>query len=397
MDNNQTYTYNPYAQNVVILKSYFKRPAVLIVGIIFCISIVLGIASALTIPTDYIGNTYAQLYNDMGLYEEAQMFQDFYSSPISGLSSVTSMLPSLAMTALMAFAYIIIYKKSKNDDINSNPKVGFVILFIISIVQLVISVSSIALVLLIFAILGVGLFAVLSTDTNILTNPQDKLIVDITLGVCVLIFVLMFTLLLVYAISRMKYTKSLKNSVSSVQLSYKGTKAYGVSSIIFGIVEFVCVVPTLAFVLIAYYIGENAPVGLPIPLFCISFALVILSGVLYIVDGVIALGYRKHVRNVMNGYEEGPYNYSGPAPYSYDVYEPQVQENTFTPQPEVEQNDVQPPVAPTYRDSQPTLNEMPVYSPPKEENTNALYCCPQCGSAYGENDIFCNICGTKLR
>lgn len=392
MDNNQTYNYNPYAQNVAILKSYFKRPAVLIVGIIFLISLALSIASIFAMPTDYIGNTYAQLYNDMGLYEEAKMFQDFYSSPISGLSSIISALPSLALSALMGIAYIIIYKKSKDDNINSSPKAGFVILFIISIVQLVMAIGVTALFFGVFAIMWIALYAIISTDYKFPTNPQDELIVGVTFGVCALILALMFTLVLVYSISRMKYTKSLKDSVSSVQLSFKGAKAYGVSSIIFAVMELLFLFPTLIIVLLSYYIADISPVGLPIPLFSISLASVVLSGVLYIIDGIVALGYRKHIRNLTNNYAEGPYNYGVPATYPQDMY--QTQENEF-PQPQTEQStfDAQPPQS----IDTPQFNDMPVYTPPQEQKTEALYCCPQCGSAYSEKDVFCNICGTKLK
>lgn len=360
MYNNQT-TFNPYAQNTAIVKDYFKRPKVLFMAILYFISVILSVASIFTM-SDSLSDSYIEMFNEIGLAEAAQAIQSFSANGGDTIYTTISMIPSLAVTVLTAIAFLLIYFKSKNQNPEASPKGGFVIMFIISIFQLVASIFAVAMILLIFVVFAI-VFASLTNIPYSEVTAEDQTILFILLGVIFVVFALLMVLMLVYAIGRFNFYKSVKNSVTSVTLSSKGAGAFGISSIILAIMEILFVVPSLVLVLIM----TNIPIGgqmlsmestgLTASAFTITCFTVILTGIVCFTDASIALGYKRYIKKFTRDYSS--------------------------------------PTQPIYTQPQPAYNRAPYEHPIAQvQQTNV---CPQCGTTCKEGDSFCMSCGTKIK
>lgn len=344
-DNNQI-VFNPFAQNLSIVKNYFKRPAVLTLGIVYIITLLASVAvSVMMIPamTNMWGAMLSipEIASEMTA-EDMSMFSTYMSPNVMLTSMLSSMAPSLIITALMAASYIIIYVKSKDDNLNSTPQAGFTILYVLAILNLISAIMACLMILLMAAAIIIGVL--------VAAGESDPAVITIVITVCV-IFVLMIAFLLTYAISNVRYLKSIKDSMNSVTLSCKGAGVYGGFSIVFGVFSILGVLGSLAMAgligMIDEFVPELAQYGILetiAPIYLMAAASSVVSAVLYITDAVIARGYKKYITNIVSGYMT-PEN---PAPYM-----------------------AEPAVNPTQ--------------------------CPNCTSRVTEDDVFCNSCGFKVR
>ncbi len=392
--NNQT-TFNPFAQNLAIVKSYFKRPLVLALGILYLVSIVLSFASVFTMGTS-ISDMYSTMFEMTGVYEEmpsemSGLFSNFTSQGFLTTVFAVAMIPSLVITAFYATAYFIIHFKSKNESESSSPKAGFTILFVLAILNLIYAIFTALLFVLFIALFIVGAIAI-SQDPTV--SSSDSTVATVMFSVCALIFAGIAAILLIYTISNFNYIKSAKNSLSSATLSCKGAGTYGVMSIIFGITALLSVLPSLVMAPLMSSMSQMMPsdfaAEFPAEIFSSMSSLYLISGIMsvlsvaiMIIDAIIALGYKKHINNITNGFYnpepvfDAP---SQPAP-AYDYA------NAVTQQPMQAEN-VEPVV-------QPQAQFEPVVFGDNSMNPNAKHC-PRCGTVAKENDVFCNACGTKL-
>lgn len=360
-DNNQ-YTFNPFAQNLSIIKNYFKRPAVLVLAIIYIASLIASVAISLTmIPamTNIWGAMLSipEVASELTA-EDMSMFSTYMSPNVMFTSMLSSMAPSLIMTALISAAYIIIYVKSKNNNYAATPQAGFTILYILAILNLISAIMACVWILLIAVIT-----VVISISTNSSSTEQGLTTV---LVISCAIFALLIAMLLTYAISNVRYIKSVKDSMNSVTLSCKGAGVYGGFCIVFAVFSIFGVLGSLVMTGLFSMMGELVPelaqygiLEALTPIYLISAVSSVISAVMYITDAVIARGYKKYITNIVTGYM-GP---DQPAPYMAE------------------------PVA--------TANEQPVYSNdmPVIEPSQ----CPHCGATTNSADTFCNGCGFKLR
>ncbi len=383
MQNFQT-NFNPYAHNQAIVKSYFKRPLVLVLGILYLVSIVLSFASVFSMGTS-MSDMYSTMFEATGVYEDmpsemSGIFSNFTSPGFLTTVFAVAMIPSLIITALYATAYFIIHFKSKNEAESSNPKAGFTILFVLAILNLIYSIFAALLLLLIIALFIVGAIAI-SQDPTV--SGSDVTIATVMFSVCALIFAGIAAILLIYTISNFNYIKSAKNSLSSATLSCKGAGTYGVMSIVFGITALLSVLPSLVMAPLMGSMSQMMPsefgAEFPAEIFNSMGSLYLVSGLMsafsvaiMIIDAIIALGYKKHINNITNSF-----------------YNPETLDTPSQPAPAYNYANA---VA-----SQPAQTETiePVVFGDSNMNTNAKHC-PRCGTLAKENDVFCNACGTKL-
>ena len=154
--------YNPYAQNIAIVKEYFKKPLVLVIGILYIVSIVFSLIASVS-----MGSGLGDMYNDLFMYtgayaemtaEEAQIIEMFTNSGFMSTFMIVAMIPSILMIGLYVLAYFLMYFKSKNPDPNASPKGGITILFVMSIISLI-GIIFLTLALVVYAVV-VGILGV---------------------------------------------------------------------------------------------------------------------------------------------------------------------------------------------------------------------------------------------
>ncbi len=386
--------YNPYAQNIAIVKEYFKKPLVLVIGILYIVSIVFSLIASVSMGSG-LGDMYSSIFELSGVYsdmtaQEAEMIQMFTNSGFMSTFMLMCMIPSIIMTGLYVLAYFLIHFKSKNPDPNSSPKGGVTILFVMSIISLV-GMIFLTLALVAYAVI-VGILGVV-----FMTDPSMAGEGGAAAGIIFLILAVLFLgiggLALTYSIGEFNFFNSIRKSLTSVKLYNKGAGLFGVFSIIYGCFSIMSAFssmftgPMLSFMF--KMVPESELEGFPIEMFdsmgsiyTVSGLLALVSASIMILTGILALGYKKHIIKYTNAYageqmEEAPMQ-SAPA-YS----QPQYSQATYT--------------QPQY--SQPQYSQ-PEYTQPlvtQENATPVQGACPQCGATCDENAIFCNNCGTRVK
>lgn len=355
MYQNDQYPFNPFAQNVAIIKNYFKRPAVLTQAIVYSIAVVASLALSVFMAVAF-SDVFASLLSDPALFADMPSELAPYMQQLQNAQPTLSVnLSSLILPALVATACFIIYFKSKNDDPVSNPMPGFTLWYVVAIINLV-SVCAASLLLLLFIFLFVVLLVAMGSDPSMAADMP--FITGLFVGIMV-VFALLIALVLTYGISNVRYIKSVRDSLCSVTLSSKGAGAYGNCNIIYAVVSGFGILMMIGFWALFALIGDIVPelkgVEALAPIYLICAGVSVIQLVSYIVEAVIAKGYKKYIDNITTGY--------GDVATAQPMYAP----DTY--------------VAP-----------MPVSNTAVQSA-----CCPQCGAMVNDNDIFCNACGFKIR
>lgn len=353
--------FNPYASNVTIVKDYFKSGKVLFIGILYIISTVLSILSVITTPSSANYYEIMQLLEEMGI--DASDASTYITS--SSVSSVVAVLTSSVITVLTAVAFIILFAKSRSNNPNSNPKAGAGILHVLAVISFVCSIV-ITVFAVIFYLLVVVLGLALSDNYYGDSATAEATVVMVLVGI--LLAIVLFLLIFANA-KRKNYYRSVKNSLSTVELQNTGATAWGVLCIIVSVFLGIAVLTTLISTLTSYITLSSI----------LSLVTLMVTFVIEILDASIALGYSRHIKRHKFGYSSMPYN-SGYVPG---------------------------PTVPTYRNDQPTYYsgaQIPSDRPTVPYNDsfsdyNAPVrpaVCPNCGAPVDENSAFCGNCGTKL-
>ncbi len=405
MYENQNY-YNPYAQNIAIVKEYLKKPIVLTIGILYIVSIVFSLITAVSMGSSF-GNFFDSIFTlSSELYEytaeEQQVMSLFTNSGFFSTMMICAMIPSIIMTGLFVLAYFLMYFKSKNPNPDVSPKGGATILFVMSIISLVGTIIA-SLVLVLYAVIFVIFGIVAAADPSIAGDG----------GVVLLIVFIIFALLmlgiaaitLVYSISNMNFYNSIRKSLSSVTLTHKGAGVYGVFSIIYGGMSVFSAISTMFYGPLMKFMTSMVPqeemVGFPTEIFdslgsmyTLSGLAALVSSVMMILCGIFALGYKKHINRYINTYagEQMPEQ-----PMTAPAYnQPSYSQPQYT-QPEYTQPTYSEPQYTQPQYTQPDYTNDYQQNAPDSDQTTLLYSCPRCGSACKDADVFCNICGYKIK
>ena len=385
MQNFQT-NFNPFYQNVAIIKSYFKKPVILTQGILYIVSSILSVVSTFVMMPAM--NNYFNMFlsipeiaQDMTA-SEARFFNSFMSV-YTNIIVFASLIPSIIMIGLTAAAFLIIYKKSKNDDPASTPKTGVTILFVLSIVQLIPIIIASAILL-----LAILLLIVESIITSSSGADEAALLWVLTI-IYTFIFGGMIAIFLLYFINQVRFYKSVLNSLTTVNLSYKGAGIFGVFSIIYGVITAMSSLSSFSITPILNAMTELEPeivfvvdmFGTLTPVFMFSAVTSIFTAAITVISGIIALGYKKHIKSYTEGFSDyttSEQNAGFVGDFVMDT--PPVQESHPTHQsaPQINESKFEPVV---FNDNSPI-----------KQNTY----CPRCGTPAKEGDVFCNACGTKL-
>lgn len=420
--------FNPFAQNVAVIRGYFKRKSVLALGIFPIVRIVMSIIVSLASITTLI----PLMRNLMDYVNDSGVMNGLTSSGISVNTNFSSFTSSSVAYAVVAAAYIIIYIKSNSKNPNASPSVGFTILFVVSIIQLVGCIG--ASVLLSFFIVGVGISVpfILSDNSSGLSSDETT-IIAVALIILAVLFAALIFLFLLKGISYFNYIKSVRRSMTSVELSSKGARAYGISDLLLGILYAsyallaVALIPLLPYLasldgeIGALYRGVNFA-----PIFILAAVSTILTAINFFLGAKVAFGYRKYIDNVKFGYGAGdapmppqmfppqpaytqPMNSAqppSPMPPAYPQNIPDAPQPADSGQPAPVSDDRFPPYANTPTDAAPGA---PVYQPFNVMNHRQPEIdlitpsgvisshCPVCGTDIDADAAFCSSCGTRLK
>lgn len=362
--------FNPYAQNITIIKNHFKKPIVLINAIVGALSIVLMLISMLFI-TPYTDSMYNYMFD--GAEDLTVDVSSIFTGTMIGSYSIALIMPTLTV-----IAFFILYYKSKNDSPESSPVAGASILSVISLIQLIIICIFLGIAVL---FLTIGLIVVIATS-----QPDDEESIVAIVGLSIMLFLtlIMSAIILMYSINQRRYYKSVKEGLSSPVLSSKGASVFGVMSIIMGAMNLINAAPST---LSVTFTGMSSSVieqkfgntfdGI-MPYIAIMTVASLCSAVHVLLTGLIATDYNKYIKAVAFSYNAPPvYTYNqpfapvAPAPYPTPV---QTQPNSF----EIAQDDATIPVE---------------YN--KTDNDTII--CPNCKKQLPKEIIFCDSCGNKVQ
>lgn len=382
--------FNPYAQNVNIVKGYFKKIPVLLLAILQFVGTGLSIAFAI------VFSLWSTTFTQDLVSQYSSEISGFSASDLNGLmqtslvSTIASMVPTAIVCVLITVGYLLLFLKSRSSNPDSNPRAGATILFVLALIEMICSIIIVAALAVIFIISAVAVaFGASSSDFN--AGP-----ILVIMGVS-LLFIIFFVLF--YSVNKMRYFKSVKNSCSSINLYADGAGAFGVMNIIFAVFTLLGLVSTALMIPLSSLtdeaVGKLAGVSLSdyidgdslVLMVIFSSAVMLISAVYMILEATVALGYKKYINNIK-------YNYQ-PANIPEAPYQPAVKP-TYTAAPAAPVT-YQPPVQqPAQTAVQPEAN-----TPPKaEENVPAFSApsyCPACGSPIEQGAAFCTNCGNKLK
>lgn len=323
--------YNPFVKNLTAVKDYFKTPFTLFLSLAHAVSAILSLVVTILLATkskeliafirDYILYLCDELDAPAATRSRiTEAFNELHSSSVPEV--VLSAVPALLITLMIAAAFLMIWSKSRREDPASSPIAGVSVLYVFSIISLVGAILVTVGVALIFVFLFWA-YATYASSANLrdipligeLTdrypeiNDMDSTVFLVVIIALLFVAAIAVFLILFTAINKKRYYKSVKDSLSTVELQNKGAKPYGVMCVIFAVSQLCTLLSGISLLFPPHLSGKSNPfLGVTI-LLLLSIAA---SGVAYVFEAKLALGYRKHIDAVKYGYHTP----SAPAPYA---------------------------------------------------------------------------------
>ena len=303
--------FNPYAANLAAVKNCLSRPKVLVLGILYIVSAVLGVIYTLLINanTNLIAQTVFSYLESYGISMGSA--NDAIGSLNSNISASTIMSAAVSaiITLLFAAGFILMYVKSRNLSPESSPKSGVTILYVFAVISLVLTILGVigaVIVVLLFSYLfiaqtsgsGSSESVVQSLETTYGVTSGAITAVLIILGVIVLLAI---AYALFIAINRVRFYGSVRNSMQSIELENKGASPYGAACVINAI--FTAFSITGMFTIFSVLTSSHVYTPI-VTIFVISLLNTVLSAVMLIVEAAIAFSYKKHIDNIKFGYSD---------------------------------------------------------------------------------------------
>lgn len=427
--------FNPYEYNMQTVKNYFKRPLMLFWGIIKIVSIVLSTVVSAVYGTTIVSRMMEEYYRNV---PGNNIFQG---------TKTTVEIPSIPVIAVLTIvAILIIYFKSKNPSPQSNPKSGFTMNWVIAIIGLVGNILALAVMLLALFVLFFAFMGSYNEDAVY------------ALLIVVPIITLIAGIGLFSTVNNVRYWSSVRKSAGGLELTAKGASPYAVMCIITGTFSALVSVGLMILAISGsmYAITGFTYYTISLPFIVLSVISSVVSVVDVFTDGIIAFGYAGYIKKIKSGGGEFTnrtnYAYAPNEPIGYtynpanaqnqgmnNPYETQNQGANHNMQPSAEsldnaqsqaeqssqtQNQVyeaqdvrmdtsginpgENPFAQTnpyaqadsgFGEGQPETQSAPYVQQAQAQTENGASpaFCPTCGAPVGEDFVFCNNCGRRIR
>lgn len=402
--------FNPYAQNVAIVRDYFKRTPVLLAAIFQFLGTALTVAYTLFFSAwsvYFTQDLMSQLSNELSK-------SGFSASDLgvmlqsSFYSSLLSMIPSAILGVLVAVGYLLLFLKSRSKNPDSNPRPGATILFVLALIEMIGAIIASVMFVIFFIIMTVAIQ--IGANYNGYNSSASFAAGSVTLIVGITIVISVF-LMLFYSINKMRYFKSIKNSCASINLYANGAGAYGVMNIISAILAFLSagsvalMIPLISMADSLMYQNYGSSLTDYInadslsTLILFTIAVIVVAIVSLIFEAIVALGYKKYINNIKYSYQpanipEAPYQPAVQPQYTAPTYPQQPVQQSF----EQPDEQIAPQPAESVQPAEPEQSAIPERPAPSAETTSsALSYCPACGTPVGKDVTFCTRCGFKVK
>lgn len=299
-------TYNPqansvYERNLNIVKNYFKNTKILILPIMLLASAVAQIVISIILSSS-LSPVLNPILNSANV-----------NFNINGGSFAFTGINIFGILTIVAF--FLIYFQSKNQNINSTPKTGFTILYVISIINIV--CTCIAFVFAMF--LSVVLFFLPEASqknggltinaTHIVMTSEEAAIFHAAMIAIIIFVILIFVVAVIFAAAQLNFYKSISSTLKNPIIPFvKGAGVFGVFSAIsaafciIGLTSSICmtfsqssVFSSLTTFLSKYNISVNDFSALAGVSSISSIVMVAISAFIYILYASMALGYKKYL------------------------------------------------------------------------------------------------------
>lgn len=248
----------PYEQNMNVMKTFFKKPIVLVVAIIQAL---FGSCFTLSFALNHF-------------------FMTAFKFNITFMLELTS----VALYIFMVIGYIVVYLKSKDPRPASSPVIGFRILHITTVMKF----------LLISAAVGISMNNYKDFDNllhSYITRTQigETIIklISVVSFILIALVVLILAFVILFYLMQIRFFSKLKKNMVSLTLTYKGAMIFAVTNIIYALI-----IPLIGF---NEYIGvmnnSSNSIRALLPIGSVFFATS-----LFITNAIMALSYRKYIK-----------------------------------------------------------------------------------------------------
>ncbi len=280
--------YNVQNHNLCIVKSYFKRPIVLVSAILSIISIIISFALNF-IPTGNLANN---------------ITSDYFSASGYNIEINRSFIMPNVFAILGIIATILLYANSRknNNQVTLNAPV------VLNRVNSIISLVGTCLLTFLVVVMGVLVAVGLSMSEYYV---EYGYVPAVSAAIFLAVLFVLCGLLLFNTISCVIYWNSIKKSLNTPELTSKGAKPYAISNIILAVTEAI-MIPVLVVIMIALY----EQYGLD-SLFVFMSLVVIsvgLSVAIRIINAIIAFGYNRHIK-----YQKDTFSFIPQVPFTEGV------------------------------------------------------------------------------
>ena len=371
VNNLQPVQFEPYEQNINIVKNYFKKSTTLALALINFVSAVLLVLMC------FLMSSVPSLQQTLSYSDALSSVTGTSISPGGNmlLSSLITCIPSVILLTLTGISFLLIYIKSRNSDISVKPTAGFNFLKTLIIIQLVITIvmflSSIGFLFLYF-------YTYINANDISFTSSGSQFTPFILISVFSII-IIAFIISILYSIFYLRFINGVKTSMSSPVLSSKGAGPLAGFSVIYLIITSLSGLSVLV-ILVLSLINEPSVSTLYIGLFFVV-AMVILN---YIFLIKLASGWKKEVQYIktahLRDYNDG-----------YDIHS--ILNINNIPQPVFE--DTLPEVSIPGWEIEDSSTDKPSDSQVQQTDENHVTC-PSCNAQLLPTDKFCTQCGHKM-